>query len=138
MTLLAAAVGGWFGVQYGMAEARRSPPGVDAVLHQQLDLTRQQKQHIERMEAAFALRRQALQAQMRDADRQLARAFVIEHRYGPAAQQAIEQFHAAMKVLQEETIVHISAMRAVLTPAQARRYDPIVLRVLDAESDLVQ
>ena len=133
MTMLAAAAGGWFGVRYGMAEVRHSPPSLDAVIHEQLDLTSEQKRRIERLEATFAARRQELQGQMRDADRELARALVTEHRYGTAAQQAIERFHAAMKVLQEETIVHILAMRAVLTPAQAQRFDQTVSRVLNSD-----
>lgn len=132
MTLLAGAAGGWLGVRYGMAEARHGAPSLDTVIHEQLDLTTEQRRRIGLMEAAFVLRQRALQSQMRDANRQLARALVSEHRYGPAAHEATEQFHAAMKVLQEETILHILAMRAVLTPAQAQQFDQTVSQVLDS------
>ena len=130
LTLLAAAAGGWFGVRYGMSEARQRAPNLDTVLHEQLGLTADQKSRIAQMEAAFAVRQRALESQMRDANRQLARALIAEHRYGPAAQQAIEQFHAAMKQLQQESIVHIMGMRAVLTPAQAQQFDQTLSQVL--------
>lgn len=132
LTLLAGAAGGWFGVRYGMAEARHHSPSLDTVLHEQLDLSDEQKRRIESMEAAFAVRQRELQSQMHEADRQLARALVTEHRYGPSAQQAVEQFHAAMKVLQAETILHILDMRAVLTPTQAQRFDQTVSQVLES------
>lgn len=130
LTLLAAAAGGWFGIRYGMPEARHSAPNLDTVLHEQLDLTADQKSRIAQMEVTFAVRQRALESQMRDANRQLARALLSEHRYGPAAQQAIEQFHAAMKQLQQETIVHIMGMRAVLSPAQAQQFDQTLSQVL--------
>ncbi len=38
-------------------------------------------------------------------------------------QAAIEHFHHAMGELQKDTIHHTLAMRTVLTPAQAARFD---------------
>jgi len=132
MTMLAAAVGGWIGVRYGMREAQRNHSSLDEVLHRRLDLTSGQQQRIARLEAAFAVRQQTLETEMRAADRDLAQAIVTDRRYGPRAQQAINRFHAAMKTLQQETIIHILAMRAVLTPHQAVRFDQTVTQVLDS------
>ena len=130
LTMLAAAVGGWIGVRYGMHEAKRSPPTLDEVVHQGLHLTSAQQQRIAALEAAFAKRQATLEDEMRAADRDLAQAIVAEHRYGPRAQQAIDRFHAAMKALQQETVIHVLAMREVLTPEQAKRFDETVMQVL--------
>jgi len=132
LTLLAAAVGGWIGVRYGMHEAQHGAPSLDRLVHQRLGLTPAQEQRIAALEAAFAMQQKALEAEMRAADHDLAQAIVSEHRYGPRAQQAIDRFHAAMKTLQQETIIHILAMRAVLTPEQARQFDQTVTQVLDS------
>ena len=132
LTMLAAVAGGWIGVRYGMHQAERGRPTLDEVVHRRLELTSAQRQQIAALEAAFAKRQAALEADMRAADRDLARASLTEHCYGPAAQLAIDRFHAAMKELQQGTIVHVLAMRAVLTPEQAKQFDKTVTQALDS------
>lgn len=133
LTMLAAVAGGWAGVRYGMHVAQPpGPPTLDEVIHQRLDLTSTQQQRIAALEAAYAKDQARLEAEMRAADRDLARAIVTEHRYGPQAQQAIDRFHVAMRTLQEETVMHVLAMRAVLTPQQAKQFDTTVAQVLDS------
>jgi Spy/CpxP family protein refolding chaperone len=132
LTALVAALGGWLGVQYGL---RRAPvtPGLDQVLHHELTLSADQQQRLASLETGFAARRKVLESAMRAANTDLAAAIVREHRYGPAAEQAIDRFHAAMKTLQQETIMHVLAMRAVLTPDQARTFDQTVSKVLNSD-----
>ena len=77
--------------------------------------------------------RKDLEAQMVAANRDLARALSAEHLFGDQAKQAIGRFHVAMAALQEQTIIHILAMRAVLTPDQAVRFDKTVLEALTPE-----
>jgi Spy/CpxP family protein refolding chaperone len=132
LTLVAAAAGGWVGVRYGSDSARPSA-SLDDLLHHELKLTDDQRQRISVMEQQFAARRHALEGQMRAANRALATAIVQEHRYGPEAHQAIEDFHAAMASLQEETIQHVLSMRAVLTPAQAQQFDETIARALNSD-----
>lgn len=129
LTMIAAALGGWGGVSYGMRKARANP-GIDQVMHRELRLTADQQQRLSALESSFAMRRRALEDQMRAANRDLAASLLAEHRYGPREAHAIDRFHVAMKALQQETIMHILAMRAVLTPAQARQFDRIVAQVL--------
>jgi hypothetical protein len=129
MTGLGGAIGGWVGVQYGL-HAAHANQGLDDVLHHQLGLTADQNSHIEVLEQDFAGRKQALDAEMEAANRDLAGALSTQHAYGPPAQQAIERFHAAMGALQEATIQHILAMRAVLTPDQAVRFDKTISEAL--------
>jgi Spy/CpxP family protein refolding chaperone len=132
LTMLMAAVGGWLGVQYGLREAHPAP-GLDEIVHHDLKLTGAQEQRLSVLESHFGARRKVLEADMRAANRDLAAAITAEHRYGPQAEQAIDRFHVAMKTLQEETIVHILAMRAVLTPEQAGQFDRTVSKVLTAD-----
>ena len=131
-TALAAAAGGWVGIQYGLREARSSP-GLDELLHSELNLTPDQEQRIATMESQFATRRKMLEDEMRAANRDLAAAIAAEHEYGPRAQSAIERFHTAESALQEETVKHILAMRIVLTPEQMTRFDQAVSTALTSD-----
>lgn len=133
LTVLAAAGGGWFGVHYANEQATRASGNLDELLHHELDLSADQRLRLATLEQDYAARRRPLEEQMRAANRALAKAIVSEHRYGPPARQAIENFHGAMQTLQEETIQHILAMRAVLTPEQARRFDQTVAKALDSD-----
>jgi Spy/CpxP family protein refolding chaperone len=129
LTSLGGAVGGWAGVQSGLHKVRPEP-SLDEVLHHRLGLTPDQNTRIEALEQDFAGQRRAMEAEMEAANRDLARAVTSEHTYGPDAQQAIGRFHAAMGALQEATIRHIMAMRAVLTPDQAVLFDQTVSQTL--------
>ena len=131
LTVLAAAAGGWIGVHYGLQHPRTS--GLDELVHHELTLNADQQQRLAAMEASFAARRKILEEEMRSANRELATAIITEHRFGPQAEQAIEHFHAAMKTLQEETIMHVMAMRSVLTPQQAQQFDQTVAKALDSD-----
>lgn len=129
LTLVMAAFGGWIGVQYGLRQARSSP-GLDENLHHELGLSAEQNVKIAMLEAQFAQQRKALEEQMRAANRDLAAALEAEHAYGERAGMAIKQFHTAMAALQEATIMHVLAMREVLTPEQTRRFDETVSEAL--------
>lgn len=130
---LGGAAGGWIGVQYGLRQVQANR-GLDEVMHHQLDLTPEQNRRIETLEADFRKRRLVLEGEMQAANRDLARALAANHSYGPEAQQAIHRSHAAMGALQEATIQHILAMRAVLTPAQAAVFDRTISATLDSDS----
>ncbi len=134
LSALTAAVGGWLGVQYGLAHAPRSPVSLNRVLHRQLDLTPAQRQQLAMLEAAYAARRNVLEGEERSANRALATALLAEHRYGPKAAQAINQFSAAMTALQVATVQHVMAMRSVLTPRQAQTYDHAIAKALDSSA----
>jgi Spy/CpxP family protein refolding chaperone len=129
LTGLGGAVGGWAGVQYGLREAQ-SERGLDEVLHHELNLSDAQNARIETLEAGFKARRQVLEGEMEAANRDLAAALADRHSFSPQARAAIARSHAAMGALQEATIEHILAMRAVLTPEQARRFDATISETL--------
>lgn len=127
-TVLAAGLAGWLGVEYGIHH--RHTQDLDAVLHSELDLSQNQDHQLDALEAGFAGKRRLYEAEMRAANNDLAAAITRDHSYGPAEQQAIARFHKAMMALQEETVRHVLAMRAVLNPDQAKAFDAIVSKTL--------
>ncbi|ATP18229.1 periplasmic heavy metal sensor [Sphingobium yanoikuyae] len=103
---------------------------VHALLHDRLTLDAGQKQRIADLEAAFAQRKAALDAEMRADNQRLAAAIAAEHGYGPRVAQAVDRSHQAMGELQKETLKHIFAMRGVLRPDQAALFDAAVVKAL--------
>lgn len=132
LAALAGAIGGWAGIQYGLRPASHAQ-SLDEMLHHNLTLSPDQEKRIEAVEAQFAPVRQALETAMRAANHDLANALRDDHAYGAPARQAIEKFHHAMGELQEQTIIHVLAMRAELTPRQAERFDQTVREVLTSD-----
>src|SRR3546814_5423431 len=88
---------------------------------------------MDEIERRFAIRRQALELELRADNARLADAIQAEHGYGPAVGAAIDRSHQAMGELQKETLEHVFAMRAVLTPEQAAKFDATVVRARSAE-----
>jgi Spy/CpxP family protein refolding chaperone len=123
ITAITAAFAGWVGVQYGM---RRTQNDLDTVMHERLHLTPVEEMKIAALEKGYGQRRAALQAQMDAANRDLADVITHDHTFGTPEAGAVNRFHDAMKILQIETIKHVLAMRAVLTPHQAEAFDALV------------
>jgi len=101
-----------------------------AIMHEQLDLDPEQDRQIEALEDRFAERRKAFDAELRKANVELAEAVANEHEYGPAVERAVDRSHMAMGELQKATLSHVFAMRAVLRPDQARKFDEAVAKAL--------
>ena len=104
------------------------------LLHEKLDLDSAQETKIEAIEAQFAIQRQALELELRADNARLAQAIQTEHGYGPQVSAAIDRSHQAMGELQKVTLEHIFAMRSVLRPEQAARFDEAVVKALTAEA----
>lgn len=137
ITALVAALAGFGGVWLGrtvFANADHRPTLHEAV-HEHLHLTPQQDAQIAQLESAFAARRQELEAEMRAANADLATAIREENGYGPQVSAAVMRFHEAMGSLQTETIEHVFAMRAVLTPEQRVTFDNTIASALTAAGD---
>jgi len=117
-----------------IADRRQAAPDdLHAVLHRELDLTPQQHIRIDRLEAQFAVRRQALELELRAENAQLAIAIEAEHGIGPSVAAAIDRSHTTMGTLQKATLEHVFAMRAVLRPEQAAKFDRAVVGALTAD-----
>lgn len=107
----------------------RAESEVHAFVHR-LKLDPAQRQRIAALEAGFAERRAALEAEMRADNVRLAQAIAAEHGYGPQVAGAVDRTHQVMGALQKETLKHIFAMRGALRPDQAAEFDAVIVRTL--------
>jgi hypothetical protein len=129
LTLLTAMIGGWAGVSYGLRQ-EREPQQLDELLHTQLHLSAAQDKKLETLESDFAAKRGQFEAEMRMANRDIAAAITARHRYDEDAQAAIDRLHRAMIGLQQATVQHVIAMRALLSKDQVDQFDRTVNQAL--------
>lgn len=119
----------------GISDQRpQEPNALHELLHDELDLGPQQLARIEKIEKDFAIRRRELELELRADNARLAAAIEAEHGYGPRVTAEIDRSHQAMGELQKETLSHIFAMRAVLRPDQAQKFDRAVVKALTADA----
>ncbi|MCW3837280.1 periplasmic heavy metal sensor [Sphingomonas canadensis] len=104
------------------------------VLHHQLQLDASQEARLDALEQQFAIRRRALELELRAANARLAGAIQAEHGNGPQVTAAVDASHAAMGELQKETLAHIFAMRQILRPDQAQKFDQAVVKALTIDA----
>ncbi|PKP94958.1 MAG: heavy metal resistance protein [Alphaproteobacteria bacterium HGW-Alphaproteobacteria-16] len=111
-------------------------PGAElhAVLHDQLSLDPAQERQLHVLEEAFAVRRRALELEMKAENSRLAEAITAEHGNGPRVAAAVDASHRTMGELQKETLAHIFAMRALLKPDQAAKFDAAVTKALTEDA----
>lgn len=129
LSLVLGGLGAWVGAQYAVRRMHAATP-LHELVHEKLHLTAAQQQRIQGLEARHEARRRELQAEMRAANADLAEAIQAQHAYTPQVQAAVDRFHHAMGELQKETILHVLAMRAALTPQQAAQFDATVTKSL--------
>jgi Spy/CpxP family protein refolding chaperone len=132
VTALAGGLAGWAGVEYGLHRAT-AQDDLDTVLHRDLHLTTDQEGQIAKLESTFARDRSAYQAEMREANKDLAGALTQAKPNEPQIERAIHRFHTAMAALQMRTVRHVLAMRSALTPEQAKTFDTTVDKTLGAD-----
>jgi nickel and cobalt resistance protein CnrR len=113
------------------------PPETElhAILHDELELDAAQRAQIEGLEQQFAVRKRALEQQMRSDNARLAEAITAEHGYGPGVQAAVDRSHEVMGELQKETLQHVFRLRSVLRPDQARKFDEAAVKALTAPTE---
>ena len=132
IAFVAAIAGVWIG-RAVLAPKPVADSELHALLHDQLNLDPAQHVKLDTLEAQFAVRRKALELEMRADNAKLAAAIETEHGYGPQVSSAIDQSHMAMGELQKETLEHIFAMRGLLRPDQAAKFDGAVVKALTAD-----
>ena len=132
MAFVAAIAGVWIG-RAVLAPKPVADSELHALLHDQLNLNPAQHAKLDALEARFAVRRKALELEMRADNAKLAAAIQAEHGYGPQVSGAIDQSHMAMGQLQKETLEHVFAMRELLRPDQAEKFDGAVVKALTAD-----
>lgn len=128
-----AALAGVFAGRLIFDRPEHSETELHALLHSQLSIDAAQETKIEAIESRFAVHRTALDLEMRAANARLAAAIEAEHGYGPQVTLAVDHIHVVMGEMQKDTLRHIFAMRAVLTPDQAAKFDRSVVKALVPE-----
>jgi hypothetical protein len=134
MIAFVAAIGG---VVAGRLVVDHAPPAgteLHRLLHVQLNLSDAQHAQIETLEKRFALRKQALELELRADNAKLAGAIEAEHGFGPQVSATIDHSHMVMGQLQKETLEHIFAMRVLLNPTQAAQFDRVVVKALTQDA----
>lgn len=132
VAFVAAIAGVWVGREV-LSPKPVADSELHALLHDQLDLDAAQRARLDALEAQFAVRRKALELEMRADNAKLAAAIEAEHGYGPQVSAAIDQSHMAMGQLQKQTLEHVFAMRGLLRPDQAAKFDGAVVKALTAD-----
>ena len=105
-----------------------------ALLHDRLDLDAAQHAKLDAIEKDFANVRRTLDAQLRADNARMAEAIAAEHVYGPRVAAAVDASHRSMGAVQKATLEHVFAMRAILRPDQAAKFDAALDRTLTAET----
>ena len=119
----AGALGGALAGRMVPTPAPHDESALHRLLHEELVLDRAQQGQIDAMNAAFAKQKAVLVGEQRAANADLAAALRSEHAYGPRVAAAVDRSHHAMGALQKATLEHVFAMRSVLRPDQAARFD---------------
>jgi len=124
--------GAWVGRTFIPAP---SPPRAELhdFLHNGLDLDDGQRARLEGLESGFAVQKRDLEGQLRANNAELASAIDREHGAGPEVTAAVDRSHHVMGELQKATLAHIFAMRALMRPDQAAKFDAAVTRALTAD-----
>lgn len=136
LLVLAVFVAAMAGVLVGRRVAPRQPqPSAElhALLHHGLDLDPNQQTRLEDLEHRFATTRKGLELRLRADNATLAAAIEEEHGAGPKVRAAVDQTHADMGELQKATLAHVFAMRQILRPDQAAKFDHAVVKALTAD-----
>lgn len=109
-----------------------APPGaaLHDVLHHRLALDARQRAQLDAVEQRYAVRRSALEFELRADNARLAAAIEAEHGNGPRVAATVDHSHAAMGELQKATLAHIFAMRQILRPDQTAQFDQAVVKAL--------
>lgn len=127
-----AAIGGMVAGRLIVAPPVPPENELHALLHSGLDLDSVQHAKLEALEKQFAIRKQALELEMRADNARLAAAIENEHGYGAEVSAAVDQSHIVMGELQKATLEHVFAMRALLRPDQVVIFDAAVVKALTA------
>lgn len=132
LAALAGAGGAWIGSRFFVRQDHA--PSLHELVHEELKLSPDQERRLEVLEQDFAVKRRAREAELRAANAALAAAIQARHEYSPEVQAAVERFHHAMGELQKETILHVLAMRQVLTAEQAAKFDRRISEALTEQA----
>ncbi len=132
LVVFAAGGGAWLCARY-IVRHHAQGPSLHDMVHEKLDLTADQSRRLDGIEKGYAFERKRLEDELRAANRELAVAIRKGQKDSPELDAAIDHLHLAMGAQQKATIAHVFDMRAVLNPAQAKKFDAEVTSALTQE-----
>ncbi|MCC5995866.1 MAG: periplasmic heavy metal sensor [Oceanicaulis sp.] len=128
LAVLAGVFAAWCATHYfSSSGAERS---LHRIIHNELDLTADQRARVNEIEARYRTERQAREHQMRTANARLAEAISAEHQLDDNVRAAMQDFHHAMGELQLETIRYVLDVREILDEEQREHFDATVTAYL--------
>jgi Spy/CpxP family protein refolding chaperone len=107
--------------RYLINQTPRQPGALHDWLHAQLDLTDEQLEALEKIEATFAVKETPLREAFTAANRDLAIVIREEGAYTSRVSKAVENVHQQMGELQKISIAHLFEMTTVLEPEQKNK-----------------
>lgn len=111
--------------------AAANPVTAHAWLHRELQLTAAQREMLGPIESAFAEKQRLLTARLHEANVHLAKMMKEDKAYSPRVGAAVELVNDCMGQLQQASIEHVFAMRAVLSPDQGDKLLSLAQKVLE-------
>lgn len=125
-----ASIIGVFAARTFLERQHSARSGIHAIIHEEIELDAGQKQKLVEIERVFGPRRAAIVAELRSENALLAAAIAAEKRAGPRVNAAVDRSHEALGRLQKETLAYVFALRQLLRPDQAPRFDQAVVKAL--------
>lgn len=129
-----AAIAGVFVGRAVLPKSSQTGAELHGLLHDRLMLDADQHTKLDAIEAAFSVRRKAIEMDLRANNARLAEAIEAEHGNGPRVIAAVDAGHMTMGQLQKATLGHVFAMRSLLKPDQTAVFDRAVVKALTADA----
>lgn len=129
LSFLSGFAGVWIGLKV-LPGQRPATVNLHVQIHRDLSLNAGQKATLHQLEAQYARSRVRYREKLKAANARLAEAIRKHHDLSPEVQLAEQNYLKVLGDFQTETLRHIFAMRAILSPAQAQEFDALMLRSL--------
>ena len=129
LSFLAGMAGVWIGLKT-VAAPRVNTLTLHEKIHHEFILNASQKTALHALEERYAASQKKYIKDLKAANFELAAAIKAHHNLSPEVVLAEQKYLKVLGAFQTETLRHIFAMRAILSPEQAQKFDDIVLRSL--------
>jgi len=129
LSFLAGLAGVWFGLKT-LRTTNPSPVSLHERIHHEFHLNTEQRKALHALEVKYATNQAQYAQALKRASNELAAAIKEHHSLSPEVVRAEQNYLQVLGDFQTQTLQHIFAMRAILSPEQARVFDDIVLRSL--------
>ncbi len=129
LSFLAGIAGVWIGLKT-LPVSQLSTVNLHEKIHHEFALNAEQKDALHELEEHYSLGQEKYTKALKDANFELAAAIKKYHSLSPEVILAEQKYLDVLGDFQTETLEHIFAMRAILSPEQAQVFDDLVLRSL--------